>query len=423
MKFVDYKCLESLLIEGEDLIATEGFIDTIKKKIIDFFKMIGKMITKLISIIKTKFSKGSSKKVSANKEEEIRKAEDRPRPVDISDEDAKKSADSIKQRYENSEQYKKHKEDSEAAKKQMEDARAAKNKALPDHKKKKNCASKLYDMILKINDVSKSMFTLTLDLYKLEMQSTEHDKSPLRNRFDAIEDKINAIEEIYDIINDTDNYYLGIDGYDSKEHIIKELEITKSNIDDYIKTFEKHDKAAKSVYKDNPNSANYNMYTPMIKNCSKLTSLISNIINLVNKMDTKSIWETGLESVNNDIAAEATIDSSLMMDDEIYSKIYYKAKNIVPNKYKIIYVHIMCADDGNKHSYRVNIRAKENANSEFVTLTSLKTIPMSKIIQTYTEISNIINPERAKLNNHNKWESMTIKYENDSFSTNFTYAN
>ena len=24
MEFVDYKCLESLLIEGEDLIATEG---------------------------------------------------------------------------------------------------------------------------------------------------------------------------------------------------------------------------------------------------------------------------------------------------------------------------------------------------------------------------------------------------------------
>ena len=28
MEFVDYKCLESLLIEGEELIATEGFIDT-----------------------------------------------------------------------------------------------------------------------------------------------------------------------------------------------------------------------------------------------------------------------------------------------------------------------------------------------------------------------------------------------------------
>ena len=34
MEFVDYKCLESLLIEGEDLIATEGigaaFVSLIK---------------------------------------------------------------------------------------------------------------------------------------------------------------------------------------------------------------------------------------------------------------------------------------------------------------------------------------------------------------------------------------------------------
>ena len=30
MAFTDIKCLESLLIEGEELIATEGFIDTIK---------------------------------------------------------------------------------------------------------------------------------------------------------------------------------------------------------------------------------------------------------------------------------------------------------------------------------------------------------------------------------------------------------
>lgn len=39
MKFVDYKCLESLLIEGEDSIAIEGFgskIIEIGKKVINF---------------------------------------------------------------------------------------------------------------------------------------------------------------------------------------------------------------------------------------------------------------------------------------------------------------------------------------------------------------------------------------------------
>ena len=60
MEFVDYKCLESLLIEGDELIATEGFIDTVKKKIVDLFKIIGGMISKLIGIIKAKFGKNKA---------------------------------------------------------------------------------------------------------------------------------------------------------------------------------------------------------------------------------------------------------------------------------------------------------------------------------------------------------------------------
>ena len=294
MEFVDYKCLESLLIEGEELIATEGFIDTVKKKISDFFKLIGRLITKFIGIIKAKFGKGkSSSKFSS---EELKKMgidtfePDTFEPAKKnppSDEDAKKAADSIKQRYENSAQYKKHKADSEDAKKQFEEARASKNKALPEHKKKKNCAAKIYDMILKLHDVEKSMFNLTLDLYKLDMQSTTYNMSPLHNRFDAIGDKINAIEEIYDSINDNiDNYYLGIEGMDTKDNIIRGLEQTKADIDKHIAVFEKNDKAAKSVYRNEPNSSEYNRYTPMMKNCSKVTTLISNFINLVNKLDT-----------------------------------------------------------------------------------------------------------------------------------------
>ena len=37
MEFVDYKCLESLLIEGEELIVTEGFKDTAFKIIKGIF--------------------------------------------------------------------------------------------------------------------------------------------------------------------------------------------------------------------------------------------------------------------------------------------------------------------------------------------------------------------------------------------------
>ena len=300
MEFVDYKCLESLLIEGEELIATEGFIDTVKKKISDFFKLIGRLITKFIGIIKAKYNKGkSSSKFSS---EELKKMvivtfepdtikSDTFEPAKKnppSDEDAKKVADSIKQRYENSTQYKKHKADSEAAKKQLEEARAAKPQIQPGKRKKKNCASKIYDMILKLHDVEKSMFNLTLDLYKLDMQSySTYNMSPLHNRFDAIGDKINAIEEIYDSINDNiDNYYLGIKGMDTQDNIIRGLEQTKADIDKHIAVFEKNDKAAKSVYRDKPNSSEYNKYTPMMKNCSKVTTLISNFINLVNKLDT-----------------------------------------------------------------------------------------------------------------------------------------
>ena len=298
MNFVDYKCLESLLIEGEELIATEGFIDTVKKKISDFFKLIGRLITKFIGIIKAKFGKKSTKKDIINKEdeeEEVRKAEDRPRKVDISDEDAKKVANSIKQRYENSTQYKMHKSQSEEAKKQLEEARAAKPQIQPGKHKKKNCAAKIYDMILKLHDVEKSMFNLTLDLYKLDMQSTTYNMSPLHNRFDAIGDKINAIEEIYDSINDNiDNYYLGIKGMDTQDNIIRGLEQTKADIDKHIAVFEKNDKAAKSVYRNEPNSPEYNRYTPMMKNCSKVTTLISNFINLVNKLDTDPYEEIEL---------------------------------------------------------------------------------------------------------------------------------
>ena len=289
MEFVDYKCLESLLIEGENLIATEGFIDTVKKKVIDFFKMIGRLITKFIGIIKSKFDKGkSSKKFSSDELKKMGIDTFEPEGFEPakknppSDEDAKKVADSIKQRYENSEQYKIHKSQSDEAKKQLEEYKAAKTKEMPEHKKKKNCASKIYDMILKLHDVEKSMFNLTLDLYKLEMQSTEYNMSPLHNRFDAIGDKINTIEEIYDSINNTEEWYLGIEGIDTKENIIKGLEQTKADIDRHIARFEKEDKASKSVYKENDKS--YNMYTPMMKNCSKLTTLFSNIINLVNKL-------------------------------------------------------------------------------------------------------------------------------------------
>lgn len=42
LEFVDYKCLESLLIEGEDIIATEGFGSAIINIIKNAFRFIKK---------------------------------------------------------------------------------------------------------------------------------------------------------------------------------------------------------------------------------------------------------------------------------------------------------------------------------------------------------------------------------------------
>ena len=61
MEFVDYKCLESLLIEGEDLIATEGLINGIKTLIgklvgiiVGFFKSIAGLFTTAANKLKNR---------------------------------------------------------------------------------------------------------------------------------------------------------------------------------------------------------------------------------------------------------------------------------------------------------------------------------------------------------------------------------
>ena len=60
MEFVDYKCLESLLIEGEELIVTEGFKDTAFKIIKGIFIFISRVIEKIIVNIKNSVELPSS---------------------------------------------------------------------------------------------------------------------------------------------------------------------------------------------------------------------------------------------------------------------------------------------------------------------------------------------------------------------------
>lgn len=109
--------------------------------------------------------------------------------------------------------------------------------------------------------------------------------SELNQRFDAIGEEIDKINDAYNNINDNiDNYYLDFQNLDTKESFINDLNKIKVSIDRHIAEFEKQDKAYKQVWKED--SKQYNTFTPMMKNCSKVTNLIANIINLVNKMDT-----------------------------------------------------------------------------------------------------------------------------------------
>ena len=114
MEFVDYKCLESLLIDGEELIATEGIGSVISGMVSNFFKMITRFINIVINMFKKLANKLKSKK-STNKVNDKRVEPAKKNPP--SDEDAKKVADDIKQRYENSSQYKMHKSQNDEDKK------------------------------------------------------------------------------------------------------------------------------------------------------------------------------------------------------------------------------------------------------------------------------------------------------------------
>ena len=62
MAFTDIKCLESLLIEGEELIATEGFIDTIKNMAKPFVAQISKIFRLIAGLFKKLAAKFRSKK-------------------------------------------------------------------------------------------------------------------------------------------------------------------------------------------------------------------------------------------------------------------------------------------------------------------------------------------------------------------------
>lgn len=77
MAFVDIKCLESLLIEGEDLIATEGLGSSIKGFIIRIFQNIGKILKMIGNLFKSIAMKFRNKKPVKTEESENTKNVDK----------------------------------------------------------------------------------------------------------------------------------------------------------------------------------------------------------------------------------------------------------------------------------------------------------------------------------------------------------
>lgn len=62
MEFVDYKCLETLLNEGEDIIATEGIGTVIMSLIKGVFSLIGRVFRTIAGIFRNIFDKLKSKR-------------------------------------------------------------------------------------------------------------------------------------------------------------------------------------------------------------------------------------------------------------------------------------------------------------------------------------------------------------------------
>lgn len=234
MEFVDYKCLESLLIEGEDLIATEGIGAAFVSLIKGAFTLIGRVFMAIANIFRNIAIKLKGKKpVKKNSNNDLNKntvhvnepnkTKDNNAKNDSfepakknppSDEEAKKAADSIKQRYENSEQYKNHKSQSEDARKQIEEYKTPKtnkdqnnsNKTSSLHNdisaklvfsKGDSVSKELNYLIDACSTIRNTVFSETED-YKDTVNFIEKHTNLLEENFKEFSDEVNKFKEEFE---------------------------------------------------------------------------------------------------------------------------------------------------------------------------------------------------------------------------------
>lgn len=221
MEFVDYKCLESLLIEGEELIATEGFVSNIMKRIIDFFKLIGRMIDRLIDIIKAKFNKSSGKNL-------------------------------------------------------FNEAKAILSK--------KNGTTIITSMVRSISGMI-SIISMTCASIRVATMPKNEIESLDERVSNCIEDIDEEIEDFYSNYNKInghlDEYYVS-GGTKVRDYLLRELEEMKARVDKLINEIDKDVKENKF---EGGKTLSGSIYSSLTKSMGKVTPIINNTIDIINKIE------------------------------------------------------------------------------------------------------------------------------------------
>lgn len=221
MEFVDYKCLESLLIEGEELIATEGFVSNIMKRIIDFFKLIGRMIDRLIDIIKAKFNKSSGKNL-------------------------------------------------------FNEAKAILSK--------KNGTTIITSMVRSISGMISiiSMTCASIRVATMPKNEIESLDERVNNCIEDIDEEIEDFYSNYNKINGhLDEYYVS-GGTKVRDYLLRELEEMKTRVDKLINEIDKDVKENKF---EGGKTLSGSIYSSLTKSMGKVTPIINNTIDIINKIE------------------------------------------------------------------------------------------------------------------------------------------
>lgn len=271
MAYVDYKCLESLLIEGDDLIATEGIGNAIGNLVKGIIRIINNAISVIIRCFKNLFAKiKRSKGNTSNKTNSSNINEERAERNNQRDNSIKKSEDVRKQIREDFEKL--HEDSEKELAENTKKLEESKKQFEENHKQRKaeldEAIKRMNKTVYRNNDDeddndNKSGSEIARDIitaigYIERMTSyaktcmtsihTIHTK-------DDIEDSLPESTKIKELITNIDSMQNTIDLYDiaedkltdsNKNDICKKLQSAITKLDDTKSTFDKAESIMKS---------------------------------------------------------------------------------------------------------------------------------------------------------------------------------